>query len=163
MTMLGKLARGQELYRYHIEEMRPSGFNQTPVRVEITGPPGHRVDIPSDTRSFLKSLRAWCDARRIRLAYSLPWGYTPGDRVEGFQARNIQFLLQVADIMPVLRDPRLGAYSVREQFADTAWHLDEAGSALRTDSFGEQLEAWSVWTTDELQSRWKDLVGNTTP
>jgi hypothetical protein len=150
-TMLGKLARGQELYRYRPEDMRPSGFNQTPVRIPITGPPGHGGDIPAGTREFLKSVREWCDQRDVRLAYSLPWAYTPTDLVTEFQRKNVEFLLQVSDIMPVLRDPRLGAYSVREHFADTAWHLNETAAALRTDSFGEQVRDWQVWSRQDLE------------
>ena len=141
-TMLGKLAGGKELYRYKLEEMRASGFNQTPVRVEIAGPPGHGVRIPAASRAFLISLRERCRERNIRLAYSLPWGYTPPEAVDSFQADNLAFLEQMKTIMPVLKDPRLGAYTVREHFADTAWHLTEEGSALRTDEFGDQVKRW---------------------
>lgn len=151
-TMLAKLARGQELYRYHVRDMRPSGFNQTPVRARIDGPPGHGVTIPPSSRAFLVSLAAWCQTNSVRVAYSLPWGYTPPDRVASFQKDNAKFLAQVAEIMPVLKDPKLGAFSEIERFADTVWHLDEEGAARRTDDFGRQLKNWEVWTVEELRT-----------
>jgi hypothetical protein len=151
-TMLAKWIGGQKLYRYQPGDMRLSGFNQTSVRVPITGPPGHGVTLPESNLKFLQSLADWCGGHRVRLAYSLPWGYTPEDQVAGFQRDNIRFLLQVARIMPVLKDPRFGAYSVLEHFADTAWHLDETGSALRTDELGVQVKEWRVWTVEELEA-----------
>jgi hypothetical protein len=156
-TMLGKLVSRQPLYRYRPGDTRPSGWHQTLVRLPITGPPGHTVHIPESTTAFLRSLRDRCAQQQIRLAYSLPWGYTPPDRVQSFQKENVQFLLQMAEIMPVLRDPRLGVYSVREHFSDTVWHLCEEGAALRTDELGQQITGWQVWSTEALQSELQKL------
>jgi hypothetical protein len=154
-TMLGKLIRGQKLYRYRVEEMRPSGWSQTPVRLAISGPPEHGVLIPPSSRQFLRSLSEWCRARKVKLAYSLPWGYTPPEKVRPFQIENLRFLLQVIAIMPVLKDARLGAYSERDQFADTAWHLTGAAARLRTDELGDQVTHWKLWTAEELEAELK--------
>ncbi len=149
-TLLGKVIEGRPLYRYQPGDVRPSGWIQTPVRVAISGPPHHQIEIPQDCRHFLGALRDRCRDRRVRLAYSLPWGYTPTNDVAAFQQENAKFLRQMADIMPVLRDPRLGAYSVPGHFSDSVWHLNEEGARLRTDELARQLFAWDTWSTEDL-------------
>ena len=150
-TMLGKLARRQRLYRYQVADLRPSGFNQTPVRMPVDGPASHSGHLSPDARGFLRALRAWCEAHQVRVAYSLPWSFTPTDQVAGYQKLNAGFLLEVAEFLPVLKDPRLGAYTVREHFADTGLHLTEVGAAVRTDELAGQLKLWRVWTAAELR------------
>jgi hypothetical protein len=54
------------------------------------------------------------------VAYSLPWGYTPAGRVEGFRQENARILLQISQFIPVLKDPSLGADLHTGHFADTA-------------------------------------------
>lgn len=151
-TMLGKLARRQRLYRYHLADLRSSGFNQTPIRLPVVGPAGHGGHLSPDARELLRALRAWCEAHRVRVAYSLPWSFTPPDQVVGFQKLNAGFLIEVAEFLPVLQDPRLGAYTVRDHFADTALHLTEAGAAVRTDELAGQVKGWRIWTVTELRS-----------
>ena len=143
-TMLGKLARGGDLYRYSVEEMNPSGFCHTPVRLPFVGPPRHGVLIPEQSKEFFRTLRNWCDANQVRIAYSLPWAYVDESQEEEFRKENLDFLKQMMDIMPVLKDEKLGAHSVREEFSDTFWHLDEKGAEKRTRSFGEQVSQWKV-------------------
>jgi hypothetical protein len=60
-------------------------------------------------------------------------------------------LLEVSEFIPVLRDSRLGAYTVREHFSDTSLHLTEEGATLRSDEFAEQVKDWKVWTHEELR------------
>jgi hypothetical protein len=150
-TLLGKLIQGRALYRYQPEDLRPSGWIQTPVRMPIPGPQRHGIRIPQDSQQFLRSLRDWCEERRVRLAYSIPWAYTPVHELGAFRRENAGFLLQMADIMPVLRDPRLGAYTVIEHYSDTGWHLTEEGAALRTDELSGQLLGWDTWSRAELE------------
>jgi len=57
----------------------------------------------------------------------------------------------------ILLDPRLGAYSVREHFSDTAWHLVGEAAALRTDELGNQINQWQLWTADALQEKIRAL------
>lgn len=151
ITLLGKVLSRQPLYRYRISEATPSGWQQTPVRKEFTGPPGHRAKLSADAIRYLQSIKSQCDAMGVRVAYSLPWGYTPEDRVKDYSESCRSFLHQVSEWIPVLRDARLGVYSVREHFTDTVWHLSAEGSALRTDSLAEQLKNWELWKRDELQ------------
>jgi hypothetical protein len=109
------------------------------------------VIIPGPNLEYLRSLRDWCRDHEVRLAYSIPWGYTPPTELDQFRRENARFLLQVLEVIPVLRDPRLGAYSVREHFSDSVWHLTEEGAALRTDELARQLKDWDVWSRPELE------------
>jgi len=151
-AMLGKLLSGQPLYRYHLEDMHPSGFNETALRLDVQGPPGHGGTVPPASLAFLQSLREWCQQHRVRFVYSLPWGYTPAEVLASTRRDNAAFLLQIIDILPVLKDPMLGAHEVREDFADTAWHLTPAAAAQRTDALAGQLQHWEVWTPEELRA-----------
>ena len=150
-TLLGKLIQRRPFYRYQSGDLRPSGWIQTPVRVPVSGPPRHSAVIPGEVRQFLRSLRDWCREHEVRLAYSIPWGYTPPEEMEVFRQENARFLLQVAEAMPVLRDPRLGAHPVREHFSDSVWHLTEEGAWLRTDELARQVLEWDIWSRAELE------------
>lgn len=152
-TLVGKVLTRRPLYRYRLEDMRPSGFNQTAVRLPITGPAGHTGRLVPEAHRLLAELRQWCQTNQVRLVYSLPWSYTPPAAVTGYQRLNAQFLLQMMDYMPVLRDERLGACTALEWFADTGYHLNAEGSARRTDELAEQLKQWRVWTREELLQR----------
>jgi hypothetical protein len=150
-TLLGKILQRRPFYRYQPEDLRLSGWIQTLVRVPISGPPRHPVVIPADHLHFLRSLRDWCQDHQVRLAYSIPWGYTPANEVDAFRQENARFLLQISDIVPVLRDPRLGAHSISDHFSDSVWHLTEEGAALRTDELARQLQDWDVWSRPALE------------
>jgi hypothetical protein len=151
-TYLGKIASGKPLMRYHDTDFRPSGFEQTSVRLPILGPAGHGPGLSADGRKLLGNLRAWCDEHRARLAYSLPWSYSPPDKKRSFQSSNIDFLLQINEFMPVLRDASLGACTNLDFYADTVWHLTGPGSAARTDSLGIAVKDWEVWTPEALRA-----------
>jgi hypothetical protein len=153
VTLLGKIVSHKPLMRYQEKDLRPSGLWQTDVRVKITGPPGYGPRLSNDARTLLQALREWCGRHDVRLAYSLPWGYTPPEKIDSFQTENADFLLQVNEIMPVLKDTHLGAYTNSEHFADTAWHLTSTGSALRTDELGREIKNWDIWTAEELRFR----------
>jgi hypothetical protein len=150
-TMLGKIARGGPLFRYRASDYRPSGWEQTEVRIKITGPPNYGTRLSDDARKLLGGLRAWCDQRHVRIAYSLPWCYTPPDKVESFQKRNVEFLLQVNDVIPVLKDAHLGVDTNLDHFADTEVHLTGPAAALRTDEFAGQIKNWEIWTAAALR------------
>jgi hypothetical protein len=151
VTLVAKIVGGKPLYRYRTEDINPSGWMQTAVRLPVDSPgPAGALSAPS--RGLLKDLAGWCRQRNVRLAYSIPWGFTkPDDRVS-FQKQNAAFLLQVAELMAVLKDPTLGVCTNRDYYADTGWHLTEQGSNLRSDSLGRQIKEWSTWTEGELRT-----------
>jgi len=154
-TLLGKTVSHKPLMRYQEKDIRPSGLWRTEVRMKITGPPGHGPRLSNDARTLLQALREWCRRHDVRLAYSLPWGYTPPEKIDSFQNENAGFLLQVNEIIPVLKDTHLGAHANIEHFADTGWHLNGTGSSLRTDELGRQIKNWNIWTQEELRRRAK--------
>jgi hypothetical protein len=86
------------------------------------------------------------------LIYALPWAYCAPEQMAKFQGENAAFLLQISEFMPVLREGRLGAYSNTEHFADTSFHLNKEGAAVRTAELCSALTTNALWSKDELQS-----------
>jgi hypothetical protein len=150
-TLLGKIAAHKPFMRYQENDYHPSGWEQTDVRMKITGPPGHGPRLSNDARIMLQALHDWSGRNNVRVAYSLPWAYAPPENEASFQRGNADFLLQVNEFIPVLKDTHLGAYTNIEHFADTAWHLDGTASALRTDQLGQEIKNWNIWTDEELR------------
>jgi hypothetical protein len=151
-TLLGKIARRVPLYRYSLSDYHLSGWKQTAVRLPIDGPAWHRVALSDDSRRLLRNLRDWCDRHAVRVAYSLPWSYTPPQARDRFRQDNLDFLLQVAAFLPILRDARLGVDTELAHYADTQFHLNERGAALRSDELASQITHWDVWLPGELQA-----------
>lgn len=150
-TLAGKILTRRPLFRYRVGDAAPSGWIHTDVRYPLRGSNGHGTDLSADGRRFLHSLRRWCDEHQIRVVYSLPWSYCPETEQKAFQRGNLRLLLQIDEFIPVLNDPALGADSDPAHFADTAWHLNENGSRLRSESLGRQLTEWRVWQPGELR------------
>lgn len=151
ILLAAKFAGGRPLFRYRTEDINPSGWIQTAVRVPVDSP-GPAASLSPQGRRLLKDLAGWCRQRNVRLAYSIPWEFaTPEDRVS-FQKQNAAFLLEVAELMPVLKDPALGVCTNREYYADTGWHLTEPASNLRSDSLGRQIKEWNTWRQTELRT-----------
>ncbi len=151
-TLLGKIASGQPLYRYSSADIRPSGWQQITIKREFDGPPGRGPNLSPSARKLLTSLRSWCAQNDVRVAYAMPWGYTPEDKLAQFQKDNLNFMLQVSDFLPVLKDPLLGANTNRDLYADTNWHLAPEGAALRTDELAREIKHWNIWRPDELKT-----------
>ena len=150
-TLAGKILSRRPLFRYQVGDVASSGWSHTAVRFPLNGPNEHGSELSADGRRFLHSLRQWCDEHQIRVVYSLPWSYCPKSAEKAFQRSNLRTLLQIDEFIPVLNDPMLGADSDLTHFADTAWHLNEDGSRLRTESLGRQLTDWRVWQPGELR------------
>jgi len=149
---LGKLAARQPTFRYRVADAgdNPSGWTQTPVRMPMQTAPGHFETLHPEVRRFLSALRRDCEARGIKVVYSLPWAYAPPKDIAAFRQNNARFLLQVIQVLPVLKEPTLGGHPVASDFADTEWHLTAQGSARRSAEFGDALQAWRLWTVQEL-------------
>jgi hypothetical protein len=141
-TLLGKLIRGQPLYRYQLRDYRVSGWAQTAARYPFNDPEPYPASLSTNGRKLLEQLSAWCQERGIHVAYSLPWCYTPPEDVAKFKTVNAELLTQIAPIMAVLNDTRLGTDSDRSHFADTNYHLNESGTDLRCAEFAQALKSW---------------------
>jgi hypothetical protein len=156
-TLLAKIVTHKPLMRYHLSDYRASGFEQTAVRLPIAGPAGHDPDLSASGIQLLGNLRTWCDQHHVRVAYSLPWSYTPPAVERLFQKSNAHLLLDISAIIPVLKDPNLGASTNLDFYADTVWHLTPAGSQLRTDCLGEEIKNWEIWPPEALRARESEL------
>jgi hypothetical protein len=152
LTLIGKMLKGRPMYRYAVADERPSGWMVTAVRLPIQGPPGHGDRLSDDVLKFLPALRDWCQERGVRVAYSMPWAYCPPNVLEYFRERNARTLSEIAEHIPVLQDPALGASTDATLFADTVWHLTEAGAALRSAQLGRAIQEWHLWSAPGLQS-----------
>ena len=152
VAMMGKLIGRAPLYRYNRGDVHPSGWLTTPKRLPF--PPSGQsesVFLSNESRTLLKYINQWAASNHVRVAYSLPWCYTTPENIKSMQNCNRAFLLQVLELIPVLKDPRFGASSQREYFADTPLHLSSEGAVLRTDELAHELNEWSVWTQAELK------------
>jgi hypothetical protein len=117
----------------------------------INGPARHTGVLSEDAERLLTGLREWTREHHVRVAYTLPWSFSPSDAADAYRRFNARFLMRVAEILPVLRDPRLGAYEVREHFADTELHLTPEGAARRTDELADLVANWRIWSPEELE------------
>lgn len=152
-TLLGKIVLGKPLYRYSPKDLRPSGWQQTDERREIHDQEPFIVEsLPEHSRRLLAALAHWGKTNHVKVVYSLPWGWVSDAKHDQFKRMNASFLRRVAEFMPVLKDPTLGAHPVRHHFADTEWHLTAEGAAERTDALAAELKAGVYWTVAELNA-----------
>lgn len=151
-TLLGKLLSGKPLYRYQLDEVDVTGWEQSPLHREPQPSAGSPEPLREDVRQFLLSLKEWCSQHQVRLAYSLPWTYTDEAHLNELQENNRRLLEQISSIMPVLQDRRLGADTVKEHFADTVWHLNRNAAETRTDIVAQAVRSWQVWSPTDLAS-----------
>ncbi|MBU6399967.1 MAG: hypothetical protein KGS61_06595 [Verrucomicrobia bacterium] len=149
-TLLGKLLLHQPLYRYRQSELQPGGWHRLELQRAFVPDEPTPLALVDEDRAWLAGLRDWCHRHEVRIAYSLPWAYAPAARAEAYRRRNAAFLLQVSRYLPVLKDPRLGVYTVRTGFADTEWHLIPAAAELRSKELAQQVRAWQCWSPAEL-------------
>jgi hypothetical protein len=148
-TLLGKIVRGQAIYRYKPSDFQRDGRQRTTVRMPLEMPSGPGT-LTVGGKEFLRSLASYAKEHQIRIAYALPWRYAPLDKALMLQEANLKFLAQVSEFLPVLHDPQLGAYSESSHFADTPWHLDGDGALKRTDEVVREVQAWDVWDRTTL-------------
>lgn len=152
-TILGKIILRRPFYRYEPTEWQSCGWYRVTVERELPLLPVPSNRLSAEGRAWLVFLRDWCAAHGVRVAYVLPWSWCPADKVPVWQRSNAVFLHDVSLVLPVLKDPRLGAYAVREHFADTQYHPNAAGAAVRTDELAQQVKTWETWTAPELNEK----------
>lgn len=145
LTMVGKILSGMPLYRYRASDISPTGWVQTSVRLPLVVSGRSSSRLSNDAERLLAGLRDVCAQRGVRVAYSIPWCYTPREVLIETQRTNAAFLRNVAEFLPVLHDARFGAIDDPELFSDTALHLNENGSVLRTRELGIALRDWRLW------------------
>ncbi len=149
-ALLGKLALRQRLYHYRIEEVEPSGYQWTDIRLPISAPAEQGLALSADARELLAFLQRHTAERHQPLRYSLPWTFCPADLAAQRRRLNVALIREIGELMPVLRDPALGVQTDTARFADSVYHLTREAARLRTDALGEQLTHDHVWTEASL-------------
>jgi hypothetical protein len=156
-TLLGKIALRKPLYRYQPRDVRPSGWQQTAERTTIVDESPPKGGLSPDARRLFQAIRNWGETNRVQVAYSLVWRYATPEHQRAYQRLNLAVVREVAEILPVLKDPVLGAYTLKEHFADVGAHLTEAGAAARSDALAAQIREHRFWTREELLATEREL------
>ncbi len=149
-TLLGKIALGKPLYRYQKADIQPSGWQIARDFREFEEALPGEGHLSVDARQLLVKLKDWGQKNEVRIVYSLPWGYTSPRNAAALRKVNLRFLIEMAEIMPVLRDPTLGVHTQKEDFADTCWHLRAEAARNRSAQLASLLKDSLYWPTSEL-------------
>lgn len=151
-TLVGKILLRQPLYRYSNADFEPTGWQKVEIRRDLGTPSISNVHLSTAGKEWLLMIRAECARRGVRVVCAMPWHFATSENLLATQRANLRFLRDVAEVLPVLREPSLGAHSVREHFADTNLHPTPEGAALRTDELATALKAWRLWSLPEMDS-----------
>jgi hypothetical protein len=149
-TRLGKIATRRPVYPYQKDDHLPGGWHRVAFKTAFESGQLPSGKLSEEGRAWLKSVHDWCRQRQVRVAYALPWMYFPPDRQRASREVNMEFIRQVAGVMPVLRDASFGIKPEREWFSNTHLHLTPEGAAHRTDDLSRLIKVWEVWARDEL-------------
>lgn len=152
VTLAWKLLLRQPLYRYQQSELQTGGWHRVPHHREISIPTPGPLRLSIAGESLLREVRARAAAKSVRVAYSLPWMCAEPAQADAQKKFNAAFLLQISQIIPVLKDPRLGVFADPTHYTDTCWHPDEATANLHSDELAPVFKSWSLWTSADLKS-----------
>jgi hypothetical protein len=150
VALAGKIAFRQPLFRYAPAEWQSDGRQQVVARLDFPAQPPFRSRLSSEGRLLLSSIVRECRQRHARVAYVLPWSYCAESEAEVQKVGTAGFLLDVLEVMPVVKERRLGVHTVRADFADTPLHPTTHGARLRSEELAESLKSWTLWTREEL-------------
>jgi hypothetical protein len=149
-TLLGKILLRQPLYRYARSELAEGGWHNVAARRDLGTPEVRTLTLSPAGREWLRTIRDECAQRHGRVAVTMPWRFCVPANLRATQRANLSFLREVAELLPVLREPSMGAHAVREHFADTDMHPIADAAALRTDELADALKTWAVWSLSEM-------------
>ena len=152
-TLLGKIILRQPLYRYAPSELKEGGWLEVAARRDLGNPGVGKLKLSPEGKELLATIHRECQRRGVRVAYSLPWQFCVPEDLTATQRENLLFIREVAAVIPVLREPSLGAHAVREHFADTLLHPIGTAAALRTDELAQAITSWSLWSPDQPSNR----------
>jgi hypothetical protein len=148
MTMLGKLALGHPLYRYHISDSRPGGLQVTAERrPSALAQSTHEsesgnLQLSGSGRALLARIRDEASARNIRVAYLLPWAYVAHSEAEDSRERHKQLLAEISKYLPVIEEPDFGVRTDPQEFADSRQHLTEEAAQKRSSRIAPFLHTF---------------------
>jgi hypothetical protein len=143
MTMLGKLALGHPLYRYHNSGSRPGGLQVTserrPSALNQSTHESQSLQLSERGRALLARIRHEASARGIRVAYLLPWAYADEDQAEEIRSRHRQLLDEIGAYLQIIQEPKLGVWTKPGDFADSRQHLTEDAAQQRSSQLAPLL------------------------
>lgn len=144
VTMLGKLALKQPLYRYTIDDARSGGLQVTSERrasVLMAPAPDAigEMKLSKSGHALLAKIRDQTTLSGVRVAYVLPWAYAPDDEAGNLRLANKQLLDEIAAYFPVILEPQLGVWTEPGDFADSRQHLTEEAALNRSKHLGPAL------------------------
>lgn len=148
----------QAPYKYdNIAEIHPSGWMEIHSdELKGTAPSTvGRLDgatLPRLSEGYvrnIKTLKAYCEARGVKLACMMPVFYT---RTEDRPLKAWLVLQHLELGIPVLHDDRLGCEENVNYFSDFGGHLNAAGVAVQTRILGRALKENDWWSRAEIVS-----------
>lgn len=154
LFMAMKRLRGMEPYRYTaVDNLHDDGWMEVSERRDLpfstNSAPVGKWRVGESGRELLRKIQEECSGRGCKVMYQLPPALDGNPNSKYGFAR---LLLDVAEIMPVVKDPMLGVNPNPEEFADTFQHPARAGALRATRSFGKALAEKSFWTKGELEA-----------
>jgi len=152
-TLLGKIILRQPLYRYTPSELKEGGWHEVAARRDLGNPGVGKLKLSPEGKELLATIHRECQRRGVRAAYAFPWQFCVPEDLTATQREDLLFVREVAAVIPVLREPSLGAHAVREHFADTLLHPIGPAAALRTDELAQAITSWSLWSPEEVEKR----------
>lgn len=147
-----KKNKAKPRWPYIIAETDASGWQTASKRRPFTEINVYSKHLSEDNKNLLRWTREWCDQHGVRVAYSVAWAFREPSKAADIQEINRSLLKEIAEIMPVLKDPRLGVDSERSHYVDTHYHLDTETAAVRSDELARQIKEWDVWKPGELDA-----------
>lgn len=136
-----------------LSHMDASGWQTTSLRPNTYYPfPPYNNALSEDNRKLLQWVRQWGERNRVRIAYSLPWQFQEPEDIARVQSTNRALLEEIATILPVLKDTRMGVCTDIGLFSDTVYHLNAQAAPVRTDELARQIQNWEVWKPGELEA-----------
>jgi hypothetical protein len=143
-TLLGKIVLGQSLYRYAKDDFQEGGLLAIRERRPFSDPPVGPHHLSDDGKKLLHDLSGWCQGHSVRVAYTLPWMFYPPEHAAQMRKEFGKFLDEANIFLPILRDPIMGCYPIKEDFADSPLHLVPKAAQKHTDELARHILAWDV-------------------
>lgn len=153
ITMLGKLASGQPLYRYSVTDLRPGGLQVTEDQRDFSESTNYSNSsdlhgLSRQGREFLFQVNQEASKRSIQVFYLLPWAYWPIDGTKERRAANAMFLNDIALFVSIIYEPALGVNSELGDFADSGQHLTKEAALKRSDCLAKALNSAGLQPPD---------------
>jgi hypothetical protein len=149
MTMLGKLALKQPLYRYNIDDARLGGLQVTsehrPSVLNAADPEAtYDMKVSPSGHALLAEIRDQATSRGLRVAYVLPWAYASKDEAGKIRSFNQKLLDEIEVYLPVIRERQLGVWTEPGDFSDSRQHLTEQAARNRSNHLAPLLRQLSL-------------------